>query len=368
VTGSHITSVRTHPVLRLDLPRPWSETVTEFALITCEVTASDGSQGVGFTWVPGLGAGAVHSLLADELALLAIGQSDDPATTWDALWARLRELGGGGVTTLALAALDIGLWDLTARRAGRSLVDHLGRRRDSVEVYGSGVNRHYSLSELREQTERWVAAGHRGVKVKVGGADLATDLERVAMVREVIGPDRLLMLDANQLWDRPSAERAIRALSRFGLHWVEEPLPADDFAGYARLQSRLDVPIACGESLYTLQSFTDLLAGGGADVVQPNVVRVGGITPFQRIAALGRAFGVTVAPHILPEISGQLALCLPEPTMVEDVEDTTFSRLGALTASSGVEMHGCRLTADTPPGHGLRFAASTRPLVEMESV
>jgi L-alanine-DL-glutamate epimerase-like enolase superfamily enzyme len=356
------------PVLRLPLPRPWGGDVTEFALVFCDVEADDGAHGVGFTWVPGLGADAVHSLLEQDVSRLAHGLPAEPEVVWDILSRRLRELGNGGVTTLALAALDIALWDLAARRQGRSLVDLIGRRRDKVEVYGSGVNRHYSLSELCAQAERWVAAGHRAVKIKVGGdgVDLHTDVERVAAVREVIGPDRLLMIDANQHWNLAQAEQSVRALSAYNLHWIEEPLPADDLAGYARLRARIDVPIACGENLYSIQSFRDLVTTGGADVLQPNVVRVGGITPFLRIAALGSAFGVTVAPHLLPELSGQLALCLPEPTLVEDVEDTMFSALGALRVPSGVVASGPWLTADTAPGHGLRFASSLSTPTEAE--
>jgi len=203
---------------------------------------------------------------------------------WDRLWAHLREAGAGGVTTIALAGVDLALWDLHCGE--RSLADVLGRRRAAVPVYGSGVNRHYTLEELVAQARRWKAAGYPAVKIKVGLPDLREDVERVAAVREVIGPDVALMVDANQRWDLLRARRAIEALAPYGLHWVEEPLPADDVAAHVELRRSVDVPIAVGENVHTGYGFRDLLAAGACDVVQPNVVRVGGITPFLRIAEL----------------------------------------------------------------------------------
>ena len=160
---------------------------------------------------------------------------------------------------------------------------------------------------------RWVAAGHTRVKIKVGLPGLDEDVERVAAVRRIIGPGRLLMVDANQLWDLPTARRAAGALAPFDIFWLEEPLPAEDSSGYARLRSAIDIPVAAGESLYTEAQFRDMLLARGCDYLQPNVCRVGGITPFLRIARLARPFGIPVMPHLLPDISGQLAMCLPLP-------------------------------------------------------
>jgi L-alanine-DL-glutamate epimerase-like enolase superfamily enzyme len=255
-----------------------------------------------------------------------------------------------------MAAIDIGLWDLQAKAAGLGLADLLGRQRERVRVYASGVNRHLTLDELTEQVSRWVAAGHTRVKIKVGQPSLDEDLERVAVVRRIIGPGRLLMVDANQLWDLPTARRAARALSAFDIFWLEEPLPAEDFQAYAALRAAIDIPVAAGESLYSEAQFRDVLLAGAVDYLQPNVCRVGGITPFLRIARLARLFGVPVMPHLLPDISGQLALCLPLPGMIEDIDEGSFAALGALARPSGVVVSGDSLQAQTEPGHGLAFA------------
>jgi L-alanine-DL-glutamate epimerase-like enolase superfamily enzyme len=337
---------------RVPLPRPWGPDVTGHSLITCQVLTDDWRTGVGFTWTPRIGGEAILAMIEQDVTPAARGLPADPGAIWDALWRRLREAGEGGVTTLALAALDTALWDLSER----GLVDALGRRRDAVPVYGSGVNRHYSLDELVAQARRWSAAGLGAVKVKVGGRPLAEDVERVAAVRDAVGPDVELMVDANQLWDEPTARRAIAALEPLRLHWVEEPLPADDLPAHVNLRAAVDVPIAVGENLYTTYRFRDFLAAGACDVVQPNVLRVGGITPFMRIAELAHAYDAPVMPHLLPELSGQLACCLPLPAMVEDVEDASLQALGVLAGAPPVTIADGMLSVGRHRGHGLRFA------------
>ena len=343
-------------VYRLPMPVPWGPDVTSQFLIATTVHASDGAQGRGFSWAVQAGAQAIAAMIDADCARFAAGGPVAPAAAWDRMWWRLREA-GGGVTTLAMAAIDIGLWDMQARLTRQSLVDLIGRQRDRVPVYASGVNRHLALDELIEQVTRWVEAGHTRFKIKVGLPDLDEDVQRVAAVRRVIGPSRLLMLDANQLWDLPGARRAVKELAPFDIYWLEEPLPAEDLGGYARLRAASGIPLAAGESLYTEAQFRDLLLAGAVDFVQPNVCRVGGITPFLRIARMARLFDLPVMPHLLPDISGQLALCLPLAAMVEDIDTGSFAALGALAAPSGVIITGNSLEAQTGPGHGLEFAA-----------
>ena len=355
--SAHIARV-TSMVYRLPMPRPWGPAVTCQYLIASTVESSDGHPGQGFSWAVQAGAQAIRAMVDSDCGRLAEGAPVAPAAAWDRLWWHLREA-GGGVTMLAMAAIDIGLWDMQAKAAGLSLADLIGRQRDRVPVYASGVNRHLTLAELTEQVSRWMAAGHSRVKIKVGLPSLDEDVERVAAVRRIIGPGRPLMVDANQLWDLPTARRAAKALSPFDIFWLEEPLPAEDFQAYARLRAAIDIPLAAGESLYAEAQFRDLLLAGAVDFVQPNVCRVGGITPFLRIARLARLFDTPVMPHLLPDISGQLAMCLPLPGMVEDIDEGSFAALGALARPSGVVIAGDSLRADTPAGHGLAFATDT---------
>ncbi len=344
-------------LLRVPLSRPWASDVTSIGVVATHVVRSDGVEGWGVSWTPQIGVEAVHALLVHDIGPVAIGRDADPEALWDPLWQHLHEAGGGGLTTIALAGLDLALWDAAARARALGVVDLIGRERTSVRAYGSGVNLHYPLDELLAQVSRWIAAGFGAVKIKVGKPDLAEDVDRVAAVRELLGSERDLMIDANQRWDLERATRCIDALSAFAPAWIEEPLRADDLAGHAELCRRVDVPIAVGENLHTIHRFGEYLAAGAAQIVQPNIVRVGGITPFRRIASLAADHGVPLHPHLLPELSGQLALTLADgDPLVEDVEDAGFGALGALTDPSPVAIADGRLTDLPHLGLGLRFA------------
>ncbi len=208
-------------------------------------------------------------------------------------------------------------------------------------------------------------AGFDAVKVKVGKPDVAEDLDRLRAVREVLGPDRALMIDANQRWELDQATRALEVLADVEPAWIEEPLRADDLFGHGELATRLrassGIPIAVGENLHNVFRFDDFLRTGAAQIVQPNIVRVGGITPFLGIAAIAAEYGAAVHPHLLPELSGQLALTLPavdgvpEP-MAEDVEDAGFGDLGALADPSPVRITDGTLTDLPHAGLGIRFS------------
>ncbi|MCM6762559.1 mandelate racemase/muconate lactonizing enzyme family protein [Rathayibacter sp. ZW T2_19] len=347
------------------MPRPWVPSAPDLHLVRVDVRDSDGCSGSGFSWTPTIGASAVAALLRDDVRRFALGREADPELLWPRLWEHLHEAGGGGITTIAMAGLDLALWDLRARSRGLGLPDLLGRRQERLPVYGSGVNLHYSEDELAEQVRRWLDRGLDAVKIKVGRPDLGEDVARVGVVRELLGPDRVLMIDANQRWDVDQAARAVGELARFDLDWIEEPLRADDTAGYRRLAERIDVRIALGENLHTVHRFREAMDDGYAGVVQPNVIRVGGITPFLAIAALADERGVVVAPHLLPDLSAQLAVAREQPTWVEDVEDAGFDALGVLAFPSPVRIDGATATVGTSLGLGLDLTAPHLDLLEI---
>jgi len=353
-TVPRITGLATR-LLTVPLRRHWGAEAPENHVITTELSTDDGGTGFGFSWTPTIGPQAVKALLDYDIAPFVTGLPAAPETVWDAVWKRLHEAGGGGLTTIAMAGVDLALWDLQARRAGTSVAGLLGQRQDSAEVYGSGVNLHYTLDELVAQVERWVEAGHQAVKIKVGKPDIREDAERVAAVRSVLGPHRRLMIDANQRWDLPTTFRALDVLAEFGLEWLEEPIRADDLWAYRRLRKHSPVPIALGENLHTIYRFRDFIEAEAVDIIQPNVIRVGGITPFRRIVELARTHSIKVMPHLLPELSGQLALTLAEPTMVEDVEEASFEQLGILDGPSPVRFSNSRVTLADHAGLGFRF-------------
>lgn len=347
-------------LLRVPLRRPWGDAVRSVGVVATTLQRSDGVVGHGLAWTPQIGAEAVLALLRHDLAPVLAGRPAEPgepwSAEWDALWAHLHEAGGGGLTTIALAGVDLAVWDAAARASARPVSDLLGRRREHLRAYGSGVNLHYSIEQLVAQAERWVAAGFDAVKVKVGKPDLAEDVERMRAVRAAIGPDRALMIDANQRWDLDLATTAMAALEEVRPAWIEEPLRAERMRDNAALARRIGTPVAVGENLHSLERFAEYLDAAAAAIVQPNVVRVGGITPFLRIAALAREAGAALHPHLLPELSGQVALTLEGEPMVEDVEEAGFGQLGALLDPSPVVIRDGRLAETPHEGLGLRFA------------
>ncbi|MBT2247920.1 mandelate racemase/muconate lactonizing enzyme family protein [Arthrobacter sp. BHU FT2] len=353
-TAPRITGLATR-LITVPLRRHWGAEAPENHVIVTRLQTDDGGAGHGFSWTPTIGPQAVKALLDHDVAPFITGLPASPEAVWDVLWKRLHEAGGGGLTTIAMAGVDLALWDLQARRAETSVTGLIGQRQESAEVYGSGVNLHYTLDELVEQARRWVAAGHQAVKIKVGKPDLREDAERVAAVRSVLGPDRRLMIDANQRWDLPTTFRALEVLSEYGLDWLEEPLRADDLWAYRRLRKHSPVPIALGENLHTIYRFRDFIEAEAVDIIQPNIIRVGGITPFRRIVELARTHSIKVMPHLLPELSGQLALTLAEPTLVEDVEEASFEQLGILDGPSPVRFTDSRVALADQPGLGFRF-------------
>jgi len=350
-------------VYRVPLPRPWGDQthrIGHLEIVVTDVAADNGLTGTGFSYSVGVGGKAIQALLDWYIAPTLVGAEVVPQVQWQRMWAEAHDAGGGGISTMAIAAADIALWDLAAKERGLPLTTALGQFRASIPAYGSGVNLNLSMSELEDQVRRWLDAGYSAVKVKVGKPDLAEDLERLAMVRRVIGPGRPLMIDANQGWDVTAAMRAIRAFEPFDLHWVEEPLLSDDIAGHARLRRVIGPPLAIGENVYTRYQFNEYLRQGACDVVQADVVRVGGITPWLAIAALAQTWGVPMAPHFMLELSGQLLCCIPNGVILEDVEGGSFRALGILAEDVGVH-HGQFVPPDRL-GHGIAFdRAALRP-------
>ncbi|MDE0546635.1 mandelate racemase/muconate lactonizing enzyme family protein [Microbacterium sp. C7(2022)] len=363
-------------MIRVPLTRPWAADVTSVGVIATHVTRSDGAEGWGFSWTPQIGAEAVHALLSNDIASAVVGRSAEPGQAWQGMWEHLHEAGGGGIATIALAGWDLALWDAAVRAENTSLAGFFEAPRTRVKAYGSGVNLHYSTEELVSQVQRWVDAGFDAVKVKVGKPDVAEDLERMQAVRAVLGPDRALMIDANQRWDLERATRNLEVLAAVDPVWIEEPLRADDLGGHIELSKRLaassGIPIAVGENLHNAYRFDDFLRTGAAQIVQPNVVRVGGITPFLGIAGIAAAYGATLHPHLLPELSGQLALALPAvegvpESMVEDVEDAGFGTLGALDGPSPITIADGYMTETPHVGLGISFSHPSLPNSPEES-
>ncbi len=329
--------------------------MTEVVFLFAEITTELGHSGIGFSYSKRAGGPAQYAH-AKEVAEGLIGEdpNDIGKIYTKLLWAGA-SVGRSGVATQALAAIDIALYDLKAKRAGLSLAKFLGAYRDSVQTYNtSGGFLNASLDEVKARATVLLEEGIGGIKIKVGLPDSAEDLRRVAGIREHIGWDVPLMVDANQQWDRATALRMGRQLEQFNLIWIEEPLDAYDFEGHAHLANVLDTPIATGEMLASVAEHKGLINANGCDIIQPDAPRVGGITQFLRLAALADERGLGLAPHFAMEIHLHLAAAYPREPWVEHFDwlDPLFNE--RLETKNG------RMIVPDRPGLGVTLSDQAR--------
>ena len=320
LTLSHVVLPLDNPVSDAKVLTGRQKPLTETVLLFVEVVTEQGHRGMGFSYSKRAGGPAQYAHLK-EVASVALGR--DPADIdrvyQSLMWAGA-SVGRSGVATQAVAALDVALWDLKARRAHLPLAKLLGSYRDSCRVYNtSGGFLQASVEEIKEKATASLESGIGGIKIKVGQPDWREDLRRVATVREHLG-DGPLMVDANQQWDRDRARRMCRALEEHDLVWIEEPLDAWDAVGHADLSRTFDAPIATGEMLTSVPEHMALIDAGYRGIVQPDAPRIGGITPFLRFAALASHAGLALAPHYAMEIHLHLAAAYPTEPWVEHFE------------------------------------------------
>ncbi len=295
--------------------------LTEIAFVFCEISTKNGHQGIGFGYSKRAGGPGMYAH-GKEIAQNLIGEDpNDIARIWNKLMWAGASMGRSGMTSQAIAPFDIALWDLKAKRAGLPLAKLLGAHRDSVQVYNtSGGFLSSPIEEVLDNVAAIKSRGIGGIKIKVGQPDLPTDISRVGKVRKLLGDTFPLMVDANQQWDRPKAQRACRALEQFDLTWIEEPLDAYDIEGHAALAASLDTAIATGEMLTSFGEHAQLIMAGSSDFVQPDAPRVGGITPFLQIMQLADFKGRKLAPHFAMEIHLHLAAAYPQEPWLEHFE------------------------------------------------
>ncbi|SDD82701.1 mandelate racemase/muconate lactonizing enzyme family protein [Auraticoccus monumenti] len=314
-----------------------------------EIDTDDGLTGTGYSYTIGTGGRAVLSMLTDHLLPRLPGrEAATVEAVWQDLFASTRATTVGAITSLALAAVDTALWDLRCLRASAPLWQVAGGFCADVPLYDTeGGWLHLGTDELVAGALASQRAGWGGVKLKVGKPRLQEDLERLRAVRAAVGDGLDIMVDANQSMTAAEAVRRARAFEEVDLSWFEEPLPADDVSGHAHLVRSTSIPVAVGESLYSLGQFRDYLHRGAASVVQVDVARVGGITPWLKVAHLAEAYDVEVCPHFLMELHVSLVAAVPNGRYVEHIPQ--------LRAVTGAEMgiSGGRAHAPSRPGLGI---------------
>lgn len=314
-------------------------------IVVVEVSAG-GHTGLGYTYGPK----AVATLVDEKLTPLLRGS--DPAVFAAEAGRQLRNAGRPGIGAMAMAAVDIALWDLKARLEGVSLVELLGARRDTVPLYGSGGFTSYPDERVAEQLAGWVDQGFARVKMKIG-REPERDPARLDAAREAIG-DAELFVDANGAYDLGQALDWADRLTGWDVRWFEEPVSSADFEGLRSVRERARYDIAAGEYIYVLADARNLVAARAVDCLQADVTRCAGITGFLQVTALAAEHGLDVSAHCAPQVSAHVCAAVPNLRHLEwfhdhvRVEQMLFD--GVLDPGYG-ELEPDR----SRPGHGLEL-------------
>jgi L-alanine-DL-glutamate epimerase-like enolase superfamily enzyme len=338
IPGMKITQVESQ-VLRLPLNRPITAPLAPGSLplagdgssfggirldhlfmLVVHLDTDAGHRGLGFAYTLGGGGRAMKALADADLAPIVLGENPlDHERIGQKVYWRLQTIGRRGLVSQAYSAFDLALWDIKGKAAGLPLHKLLGGARDSAPVYGSDTGWLWMTpDEIVEASRPYIEQGMMGVKIKVGNPRPEIDADRVTRVREVLGEEIWLAVDANQRYDYATA----LAMGRFfeediGVDWFEEPISCEDVAGHVRLRDKLELPIALGETLFGRDEFVKYLDSNAVDILQPDVTRVGGLTEWLKLAAVAETYHRPLAPHLLPEVAVHLACALPGVTLVE---------------------------------------------------
>lgn len=366
-----VTSIDAH-LYRIPLPHVLSDSIhgdmPDFELITARIKTSDGLEGLGYTYTVGRGGSSILAMIVDDLAPLLIG--GDPRRTeeaWNRMWWAINWVGRGGVSSFAMAALDVALWDLKGKAAGEPLWRLLGGTSNRVRAYAGGIDLFFTLDQLRRQTEGFIDAGFHAIKVKVGRDILAEDVARVDLVRSVVGPGFTLMADANCRWRTDQAIRAARALQPFDLLWLEEPTVPDDIEGFARIASEGGLPLSTGENMHTVFEFERMIRCGRIAFPQPDLSNLGGITPWLKVASFAEARHLPVTSHGVHDLHVHLLAAVPNASYLE-VHGFGLDRF----QNEPLRFETGEALAPDRPGHGVdlqpellgKFLVSQRPVLE----
>lgn len=305
----------------VQVPREAGSTTSGDSIFTViQVQTDEGIEGIGYAGFGSPAMGKALNAAIDTFGQAVIGS--DPLRV-EAINQRLLTLGGGGapggVVNQAAAGIDVALWDIKGKAAGQPLWKLLGGFRDRVPCYASGwLWRPYSLQQLDETARNLMKDGYRSMKFRLGAEPTATkELARVKTMRDAVGPDVDLMIDINQGWTIDQAINIGRHLVDYDIYWLEDPTNHADFAGHARIADALDTPVAAGEYHWGITPFRHMLEQRSIDIVMVDLMRVGGITGWMKVAHMAEAFNLPVVSHLAPEVLGHCVAAVPNGLTAE---------------------------------------------------
>lgn len=348
-----IESVETR-LVELPLPRPIGTAIHSIHSVGCvlvTIRTDDGVTGESFVFtINGARLGAFEAMIRGLGELIVGRDPHDTAAIWSDLWIEVNPTGHAGVTVSAMSSLDVACWDIVGRSAGLPLHKLFGAARDTVDTYASsGLWLDASLTDMANEAAAFVDQGFTAVKLRIGNDDISSDVERVRTIRSAIGDGVRLLVDANQKFTPKDAIRLGRLIEEYDITWFEEPVAVHDLSGSADVRGALGIPIASGETEYTSRGIKRLLDARAADIIMPDLQRIGGYTEFRRAAALAAAADIPVSSHFFTELSLCVAAATPNCVSVEHVD-----WFAPLFNESAEIRNGCLVVPDRP-GTGFTF-------------
>jgi len=353
MTDTTITAIRT-TMLRVPWPQtPWLKghafgPMREFLVL--DVETRGGLAGVGYLFLFRPGMRTIATCL-DECVIPRVLGKDASAVEaiWQDLWRTTVTYGRAGIAVMAMSALDIALWDVLGKAAKLPLHRLWGHYRAQLPAYGSGCFRGSGGDGMIAKALHYKERGYKAIKMQVAHTtDLATDLGNVARMREAVGPDIDIMIDVNMGWTADVAIQMGRKFEDYNVYWLEEPVVPDDFAGYLRIAEALDLRVVGGETHFTRFDLKPFFENPRLPILQPDPMR-GGLTELRKIATVADTWGMTIAPHLFPELNVQLLASIPNGLWIEDMGLADDIWVEPVPVVNGV------ITAPERPGHGLAF-------------
>ncbi len=320
------------------------------AINFCQVATDEGLTG----FVPARGGNVTKVLVENVLKPLIIGE--DPMNNeriWSKMYWGTLSSGRRGALISAISIVDNAIWDIKGKITNQPVHRLLGCYRDAVNSYGSGINLNLNDDELVAQMTDFIRQGFRAVKMKIGKKDMKKDLERVRLVREAIGPDVDLCVDANNGWSLQTAISMAKRLEEYNIYWLEEPILADEVGNLAKLARETSIPIAIGENHYTKWEFKELIEQGAVEIVQADIGKCGGVTEFLKIAALADAYGLPVCPHFSEFVDVPCIAGIPNGLFHEYVE-VSFDAVRQVVKDFSLPVNGMVTPLDKP-GFGIEL-------------
>jgi L-alanine-DL-glutamate epimerase-like enolase superfamily enzyme len=319
-------------------------------ILVVEIETKGGLVGLGYLHLLSPSLRTIAACLDEAIVPLLIGRDATAIEAiWRDLWRTTYTAGRMGIAVMAISAIDIALWDLVGKEAGMPLHRLWGHFRSEIPAYGSGCWRGLGGDGMIEKALGYVTQGYSAIKMQVAHIhDRHADLTNVRRMREAVGPEIEIMIDVNMGWTADVALQMGRKFQDYDVYWLEEPVPAEDFAGYLRLADALDLRIVGGETHFTRYDLRPFLENPKLPILQPDVMR-GGLTELRKIAALADTWGMSLAPHLFPELMVQVMASIPNGIWLEQMGWLDDLWVESVPVVAGM------IRAPERPGHGLAF-------------